>query len=84
MTGDPSKEPRSVEEMFDWLPEDEPAAPPVGEKLQKVLARSGLASRRVCEDMIDAGRVTVNGVVAELGQRVDAEHDEVADRKSVV
>ncbi|HVF32456.1 MAG TPA: pseudouridine synthase [Acidimicrobiales bacterium] len=42
-----------------------------GERLQKVLARAGLASRRVCEDLIAAGRVTVNGDVADLGRRVD-------------
>lgn len=42
-----------------------------GERLQKVLARAGLASRRVCEDLIAEGRVTVNGEVAELGRRVD-------------
>jgi 23S rRNA pseudouridine2605 synthase len=46
-----------------------------GERLQKVLARAGLASRRVCEDLVAEGRVTVNGEVAELGRRVDAERD---------
>jgi 23S rRNA pseudouridine2605 synthase len=48
------------------------------ERLQKVLARSGIGSRRVCEDLIDAGHVTVNGVVARLGDRADPERDEVA------
>lgn len=48
-----------------------------GEKLQKVLARMGLASRREVEDWIAAGRVKVNGAVASLGQRVDL-HDAVA------
>lgn len=42
-----------------------------GERLQKVLAIRGWGSRRLCEDMITAGRVTVNGVVAVLGQRVE-------------
>jgi 23S rRNA pseudouridine2605 synthase len=42
-----------------------------GDRLQKVLARAGLASRRVCEDYIAEGRVTVNGEVAGLGRRVD-------------
>jgi 23S rRNA pseudouridine2605 synthase len=46
-----------------------------GERLQKVLARAGLASRRVCEDLIAEGRVTVNGEVAQLGRRVDPEAD---------
>lgn len=50
-----------------------------GERLQKVMAAAGVASRRVSEDMIVAGRVTVNGkVVRELGTRVDPEVDQVA------
>jgi 23S rRNA pseudouridine2605 synthase len=48
---------------------------PGGERLQKVLARIGWGSRRVCEDLIAAGRVTVNGEVAILGRRVDPECD---------
>ncbi len=48
---------------------------PEGERLQKVLARAGLGSRRVCEDLIADERVTVNGDVAVLGRRVDVEHD---------
>jgi 23S rRNA pseudouridine2605 synthase len=46
-----------------------------GERLQKVLATSGWGSRRVAEDLISAGRVTVNGEVAILGRRVDPEND---------
>lgn len=40
------------------------------EKLQKVLARSGLGSRREMETLIDAGLVTVNGRIATLGDRI--------------
>jgi 23S rRNA pseudouridine2605 synthase len=43
---------------------------PAGEKLQKVLARLGLASRREIETWIGEGRVKVNGAIASLGQRV--------------
>jgi 23S rRNA pseudouridine2605 synthase len=53
------------------------AAMPQGERLQKVLASVGWGSRRVCEDLIADGRVTVNGDVAVLGRRVDVEHDVV-------
>jgi 23S rRNA pseudouridine2605 synthase len=49
-----------------------------GERLQKVLARVGVASRRASEELIDAGRVTVNGEPAVLGRRVDPAHDIVA------
>ncbi|MDR6969737.1 pseudouridine synthase [Leifsonia shinshuensis] len=50
-----------------------------GERLQKVMAAAGVASRRVSEEMIVAGRVTVNGtVVQELGTRVDPLTDKVA------
>jgi 23S rRNA pseudouridine2605 synthase len=49
-----------------------------GERLQKVLARAGMGSRRACEELIDAGRVEVNGkVVIEQGLRVDPEKDEI-------
>ena len=50
-----------------------------GIRLQKVLASSGLGSRRACEELIVAGRVAVNGrVVREMGTRIDPETDEVA------
>lgn len=48
-----------------------------GERLQKVLARVGIGSRRVCEELIAEGRVSVNGVIADLGRRVDVDSDHV-------
>jgi len=48
-----------------------------GERLQKVLARLGLGSRRACEEFIAAGRITVDGEVAELGRRVDTTRERI-------
>ncbi len=48
-----------------------------GERLQKVLARIGLGSRRACEELIASGRVAVNDTVAVLGRRVDVTTDRV-------
>jgi 23S rRNA pseudouridine2605 synthase len=53
------------------------AALPQGERLQKVLAATGYGSRRIAEDLIAAGRVTVNGEVAVLGRRIDPDVDHV-------
>lgn len=51
---------------------------PGAERLQKLLARAGFASRRAAEKLILGGRVTVNGeVVRELGTRADAAVDDV-------
>ena len=48
------------------------------ERLQKLLARAGLGSRRACEELILAGRVSVDGrVVTELGTRVDPDRAQV-------
>lgn len=54
-------------------------------RLQKFLARAGVASRRGSENLMTAGRVTVNGqVVTELGSKVDPLVDEVAVDGAVV
>ena len=51
---------------------------PQGERLQKILASAGVASRRKAEELILAGRVQVNGqVVTELGTRHDPERDHI-------
>lgn len=47
------------------------------QKLQRFLADAGVASRRACELLIAQGRVTVNGVRAHIGQRIDPESDRV-------
>jgi 23S rRNA pseudouridine2605 synthase len=47
------------------------------QRLQKILAAAGIASRRASEELIAAGRVTVNGEVASLGQKADAARDVV-------
>ncbi len=53
--------------------------PARGERLQKVLAAAGLASRRACEELIRSGRVRVNGtIVRELGTRADPARDRIA------
>ncbi|MCK4176697.1 pseudouridine synthase [Aciditerrimonas ferrireducens] len=49
-----------------------------GERLQKVLARAGLGSRRACDEAVAAGRVTVNGRPARPGERVDPTRDRLA------
>ncbi|MFT4745254.1 MAG: 23S rRNA pseudouridine2605 synthase [Nitriliruptoraceae bacterium] len=50
---------------------------PEPQRLQKILANSGVASRRASEDLISGGRVTVNGQTATLGQKVQAETDDI-------
>ena len=61
----PQHEPRTRAEMNDE-----------GVRLQKVMANAGVASRRVCEELIEQGRVEVNGqIVTELGSRVNPQTD---------
>jgi pseudouridine synthase len=51
---------------------------PRGERLQKILANAGIASRRAAEEMIAAGRVRLNGeVVTEMGVRADPSTDRI-------
>lgn len=56
------------------------------ERLQKVIARAGIASRRQAEELITAGRVRVNGrITTELGTQVDSRRDKVeVDGRRVV
>jgi len=49
----------------------------MSERLQKILAQAGYGSRRACEDFISAGRVRVNGKLAELGQKADPAVDKI-------
>jgi len=59
-------------------PKTHPGAEQEGERLQKILARAGMGSRRACEELIEQARVEVNGeVVLEQGMRVDPQKDEI-------
>jgi len=56
----------------------------MSERLQKILAQAGYGSRRACEDFITAGRVRVNGKLAELGQKADPTVDKITvDGKAI-
>lgn len=57
-----------------WCNADDPH---LTDKLQKVIAEAGIASRRAAERLIEAGRVSVNGEPATIGRRVDPERDTV-------
>lgn len=55
------------------------------ERLQKLMAKSGLCSRRTAEDWLREGRVRVNGVVATLGDKADPDCDKIeVDGKPLV
>ena len=54
------------------------------ERIQKIIAAAGLCSRRAAEEYLKAGRVTVNGVTASLGDKADAARDDIRlDGKSI-
>jgi 23S rRNA pseudouridine2605 synthase len=55
----------------------ERAIPEMEDRLQKILARAGLGSRRSTEELISAGRVRVNGKVAVLGGKADPQKDRI-------
>ncbi|WP_371519586.1 pseudouridine synthase [Kitasatospora sp. NBC_01300] len=89
--GDPRRQPQRSRELQAKIEDavlarhDKPAVKlpktfgePEGERLQKVLARAGIGSRRACEELIEQGRVEVNGkLVTEQGKRVDPQNDEI-------
>lgn len=60
-----------------------PTSPPGAERLQKLLARAGLGSRREIEEWIRAGRLQVNGRPAKLGQRAEREDRVELDGKAL-
>jgi len=51
--------------------------PPQPQRLQKLIAAAGICSRRHAEDLLQAGRVQVNGRTAQLGDRADPNADEI-------
>ena len=69
--------PPSLEDWVTGIAGSAEATAETGERLQKVLAKSGLGSRRTCEQLIVDGRVRVNGAPARLGQRADGAHDHI-------
>ena len=55
------------------------------ERLQKLIAQAGIASRRAAEELIKAGEVTVNGaIVTELGTKADPEKDHIKVRGRLI
>ncbi|MGH9821625.1 MAG: S4 domain-containing protein, partial [Pyrinomonadaceae bacterium] len=55
------------------------------ERLQKIIAQAGIASRRAAEELIKNGDVTVNGeIIAELGTKADLEKDHIKVRGRLI
>ncbi len=72
-------EARPEVEVLEFEDEPESEEEGAGERLQKLLARTGVASRRAAEELIRAGRVSVNNeIVTELGRRARAGRDRIA------
>jgi len=65
------------------MPRPRPTPPGEAERLQKYLAQRGLGSRRAVEEWIRAGRLSVNGRVAELGQKVSHADDIRLDGRAI-
>ena len=65
------------------MPRPRPTPAGVAERLQKYLAQRGLGSRRAVEEWIKAGRLSVNGRIAELGQKVTHTDDIRLDGRAI-
>ncbi|HEY9689052.1 MAG TPA: pseudouridine synthase [Coleofasciculaceae cyanobacterium] len=76
MSAPPQPAPSSADRSPEQFPNQSPGQPPP-QRLQKVLAQWGLASRRHAEAWIAAGRVRVNGQVATIGTVVDPQVDRI-------
>jgi 23S rRNA pseudouridine2605 synthase len=74
----PSGDDKALRAVLDASRKEDEHEQPKGERLQKILAAAGIASRRKAEEIILAGRVQVNGtVVKELGTKHDASRDHI-------
>ncbi len=69
--------------VMNRVPPALPQPAPAGERLQKLLATAGFGSRRQIETWIEAGRVTVNGEIARLGDRATPADEVALDGKVV-
>jgi 23S rRNA pseudouridine2605 synthase len=75
---EPETENASEEADEEEKPESKPRPPAKLERLQKILAKAGVSSRRRAEELITQGRVQVNGkIVTELGTKADAGRDHI-------